>query len=134
MDEQEMENYLVCVMALQKLLISEKSLMAGIIPLTNQPRVFETVMQEAMDLMVQDGESIATRAKRCIARRDFAAVLVVYPILKNLLNMRPDFEKTLKGCDDVVRAKFTTILNTLHDTVCYYFKSVLIKQNLVSPV
>jgi exocyst complex protein 7 len=116
-DEQEMENYLICVMALQKLLQSERALMAGIIPLQNQPKVFETVLREAMDLVVQEGDSIANRAKHCIHRRDFAAVLVVFPILKHLLNMRPDFEKTVEGCDISVREKFTSILNTLHTTV-----------------
>lgn len=116
-DEQEMENYLVCVMALQKLLQSERALMAGIIPLNHQPRVFETVLGDAMDLVVHDGEDIATRAKHCIHRRDFAAVLVIFPILKNLLNMRPDFEKAVEGCNVNVRAKFTSILNNLHATV-----------------
>ncbi|CAB3371705.1 Hypothetical predicted protein [Cloeon dipterum] len=115
-DEQEMENYLVCVMALQKLLLSERALMTGIIPLAHHPKVFEVIMQESMDMVVQDGENIATRAKRCISRKDFGAVLVVYPILKNLLNMRPEFEKTFEGCDLNVRSKFTTILNTLHAT------------------
>ncbi|XP_069692328.1 exocyst complex component 7 isoform X2 [Periplaneta americana] len=115
-DEQEMENYLVCVMALQRLMQSERSLMVGIVPLQHQHQVFEIVIRDAMDMVVQDGENIASRAKRCINRHDFAAVLVVFPILKHLLTMRPEFERTVEGCDYNVRSKFASILNTLHST------------------
>ncbi|KDR13019.1 exocyst complex component 7 isoform X1 [Zootermopsis nevadensis] len=115
-DEQEMENYLVCVMALQRLMQSERSLMVGIVPLQHQHQVFEIIIRDAMDMVVQDGENIASRAKRCINRHDFAAVLVVFPILKHLLTMRPEFERTVEGCDYNVRSKFASILNTLHGT------------------
>lgn len=57
-DEQEMENYLVCVMALQKLMQSERTLMVGIVPLQHQHQVFEIVIRDAMDMVVQDGEVI----------------------------------------------------------------------------
>ncbi|XP_049801364.1 exocyst complex component 7 isoform X1 [Schistocerca nitens] len=115
-DEQEMENYLVCVVALQRLMQGERALMAGIVPLQHQHQVFEIVIREAMDMVVQDGESIAARAKRCISRHDFAAVLVVFPILKHLLTLRPEFERTMEGCDQNVRAKFSSILRMLHTT------------------
>lgn len=116
-NEQEMENYLVCVVALHRLMMIEQNLMRGIIPLTHQPRVFELVIREAMDVIVQDGENIATRAKRCISRHDYAAVLVVFPILKQLLSLKPDFERTVEECDPTVRSKFNLILNMLHTTI-----------------
>lgn len=115
-DEQEMENYLICVMALQRLMQHERSLMTGIIPLQHHHQVFQIIIQEALDTIVQDGQNIATRAKRCISRHDFGAVLVVFPILKQLLNMRPEFDRTVEGCDYNVRSQFTSILNTLHTT------------------
>jgi len=31
--------------------------------------------------------------------------------------MRPEFERTVEGCDYNVRSKFALILNTLHGTV-----------------
>ncbi|RZF38575.1 hypothetical protein LSTR_LSTR010908 [Laodelphax striatellus] len=115
-DEHEMENYLVCVMALQRLMQNERHLMAGIIPLSQQHHVFQKIIQDSMDIIVQDGENIATRAKRCISRQDFGAVLVVFPIVKHLLNMKPEFDRTVEGCDYNVRSQFTSILNTLHST------------------
>lgn len=55
-NEQEMENYLVCVVALHKLMQIEQGLMRGIIPVPHQSRVFELVIREAMDVIVQDGD------------------------------------------------------------------------------
>ncbi|XP_034242549.1 exocyst complex component 7 isoform X1 [Thrips palmi] len=115
-DDVEMENYLVCVMALQRLMQSERVLMAGIIPLSHQPHVFETIVSEAIDSIVQEGENIAVRAKRCINRQEYGAVLVIFPILKHLLTLRPEFEKILEGCEYNVRSKFNSLLNTLHST------------------
>ncbi|KAK5640808.1 hypothetical protein RI129_009355 [Pyrocoelia pectoralis] len=114
--DQEMENYLVCVVALHKLMQVEQSLMKGIITPTHQPRVFELIIRDAMDTIVQDGENIAARAKRCINRHDFCAVLVLFPILKQLLILKPDFERTIEECDPNVKSKFDSILHTLHTT------------------
>lgn len=55
-NEQEMENYLLCVIALHKLMQVEKDLMKQIIPTTHQPSVFELIVKDAMDTIVQDGE------------------------------------------------------------------------------
>lgn len=62
--EQEMENYLVCVVALHRLMQIEQSLMRGIIPLPHQPRVFELVIRESMDVIVQDGEVCKNKTVR----------------------------------------------------------------------
>ncbi|KAF5280786.1 hypothetical protein FQA39_LY17967 [Lamprigera yunnana] len=112
--EQEMENYLVCVVALHKLMQVEQLLMKGIIAFAHQPRVFEIIVRDAMDTVVQEGENIAARAKRCISRHDFCAVLVLFPILKQLLILKPDFERTIEECDPNVKLKFDSILTTLH--------------------
>lgn len=64
-NEQEMENYLVCVVALHKLMQIEQSLMRGIIPVPHQSRVFELVIRESMDVIVQDGE--VSIDKKCLS-------------------------------------------------------------------
>ncbi|KAL3274667.1 hypothetical protein HHI36_016047 [Cryptolaemus montrouzieri] len=115
-NEQEMENYLLCIIALHKLMQIEKTLMKQIIPITHQPRVFELIVRDAMDTIVQDGESIVQRAKKCIGKHDFGTVLVIFPILKQLRSLRPEFEKTVYDCDLNVKAKFDSILSMLHST------------------
>lgn len=59
-NEQEMENYLISVIALHKLMQIEQHLMRDIIAVTHRPRVFELIVREAMDTLVQDGEVIYT--------------------------------------------------------------------------
>lgn len=117
-DEQEMENYLLLTVGLHKLMQAERSLVAKILPPTStlQAQVLEATVRDAMDLVAHDGESIATRAKRCIVRRDFSAVLVIFPILKHLGELKPDLERTVQGCDFALRSKFTSVLDTLNVT------------------
>lgn len=55
-DEQEMENYLMTVMAVQKLMQNELCLLSGIIPSQHQHQVFQIIIQEVLDTVVQDGE------------------------------------------------------------------------------
>ncbi|XP_046611003.1 exocyst complex component 7 isoform X1 [Neodiprion virginianus] len=115
-DEQEMENYLLLAAGLHKLMQAERGLLARILSQASCPQVLEATVRDAMDFVAHDGESIATRAKRCIARRDFSAVLVVFPILKHLSELRPDLERTVEGCDYALRSKFASVLNTLNST------------------
>lgn len=116
-EEQEMENYLLLTASLHKLMQSERSLVARILSPYLRPQVLEATVRDAMDLVVHDGENIASRAKRCIGRRDFSAVLVVFPILKHLGELKPDFERTVEGCDYTLRSKFASLISTLNSTV-----------------
>ncbi|CAG9832558.1 unnamed protein product [Diabrotica balteata] len=115
-NEQEMENYLISVIALHRLMQFEQILMKDIITPAHQPRVFELIVREAMDTIVQDGENIVSRAKKCIARHDFATVLVIFPIFKQLRNLKPEFERTVEEYDLNVKQKFDQIIQMLHAT------------------
>ncbi|XP_018576736.1 exocyst complex component 7 [Anoplophora glabripennis] len=115
-NEQEMENYLVCVIALHRLMQIEQILMKDIIVPAHQPRVFELIVREAMDTIVQDGENIVARARKCIAKHDFTTVLVIFPIFKQLRSLKPDFERTVEQYDLNVKVKFDQILQMLHMT------------------
>lgn len=55
-DEQEMENYLVSVIALQKLMQAELSLMIDIIPTKHYHQVFQIIIQESLSNIVHEGE------------------------------------------------------------------------------
>ncbi|KAL1497450.1 hypothetical protein ABEB36_008422 [Hypothenemus hampei] len=115
-NEQEMENYLICIIALHKLMQLEQHILKDIITPTHRPRVFELIVREAMDALVQDGENIAGRAKKCIQRHDFGTVLVLFPIFKQLRSLKPEFDKTIEQCDLNVKQKFESILNMLQTT------------------
>ncbi|XP_019875893.1 exocyst complex component 7 [Aethina tumida] len=115
-NEQEMENYLVCVMALHKLMQIEQALMKDIITSAHQARVFELIVRESMDTVVQDGENIVAKAKKCIQRHDFGTVLVVFPIYKQMMALKPEFEKTIEQYHLHVKDKFDSILKLLQST------------------
>lgn len=116
-DEQEMDNYLLLAAGLHRLMQAERALVGRVLPATLRLQVLEATVREAMDLVAQDGENIAARAKRCVARRDFTAVLVVFPILKHLEELKPDLERTVEGCEYALRSKFASVIQTLTDTV-----------------
>lgn len=84
-DDVEMENYLVCVMALQRLMQSERVLMAGIIPLSHQPHVFETIVAEAIDSIVQEGEVIYKKNRYSLLSFN---VLCTENIVRSILHYR----------------------------------------------
>lgn len=94
----------------------EQILMKDIIIPAHQPRVFELIVREAMDTIVQDGENIVAKARKCIAKHDFATVLVIFPIFKQLRSLKPDFERTVEQYDLNVKVKFDRILQMLHTT------------------
>lgn len=51
-----MENYLVSVIALQKLMQAELSLMIDIIPNKHYHQVFQIIIQESLSNIVHEGE------------------------------------------------------------------------------
>jgi exocyst complex protein 7 len=130
-DEQEMDNYLLLAAGLHKLMQAERALIGRILPATLQLQVLEATVRDAMDLVAHDGENIAARAKRCIARRDFSAVLVVFPILKHLEELKPDLERTVEGCEYALRSKFASVIQTLTDTVRYAKPFFIIIRSLI---
>lgn len=54
--EQDMEQYLELVMGLHRLMKAEQMLLVGLVPLAQQHTVFEIIVRDALDLVVQDGE------------------------------------------------------------------------------
>ncbi|KAJ8681599.1 hypothetical protein QAD02_017391 [Eretmocerus hayati] len=116
-DEQEMDNYLLLAAGLHRLVQAERALIKRILPqASTQLQVLEATVRDAMDHVAQDGENIAARAKRCVARKDFLAVLVVFPILKHLEELKPDLERAVEGCEYALRSKFASVIQTLYDT------------------
>ena len=60
---------------------------------------------------------MAGKARRSIARQDFAPVLNLFPLVSHLMAMRGEFERSLQGCDPSVRNRISGIIDVLHQTV-----------------
>lgn len=102
--------------ALLKLMQSEIQLMSGIIPEKHHRTVFDGIVQPGLETVVTEGELLATNAKKNIARHEFTAVLSIFPVVKHLRTIKPEFDFTLEGCQVPTRAKLASLLSVLGST------------------
>nr|XP_022317567.1 exocyst complex component 7-like isoform X1 [Crassostrea virginica] len=112
----EVDIYITELSALLKLIQSEAQLMSGIIADKHHRNVFDNIIQEGLDAVIKNGELLAGNAKKSIAKHDFINVLSVFPVLKHLRSIKPEFDFTLEGCATPTRAKLTSLLSTLGST------------------
>ncbi|XP_078692221.1 exocyst complex component 7-like isoform X3 [Branchiostoma floridae x Branchiostoma belcheri] len=110
----ETDTCILCISALLKLMQSESKLMEGVIPRGDHNKIFEQLVQQSMDGVVADVENIATSAKRCIGKHDYSAVLSIFPVLKHLRAINPDYEKALEGTEQ--GHKLPSLMSTLDTT------------------
>lgn len=109
-------NYLSSVTALYKLMQCELHLLSKIIPESYWSAIFERIFQASLDMILQDGENLATRAKKCAGKHDFLSSLIVFPILKHLKMLKPDFEGILRGCQSTISSKLDSLIISLRTT------------------
>ncbi|XP_062575861.1 exocyst complex component 7-like [Saccostrea cucullata] len=114
--EVEVDIYITELSALLKLIQSEAQLMSGIIADKHHRQVFDNIIQEGLDAVVKNGELLARNAKKSIEKHDFINVLSVFPVVKHLRSIKPEFDLTLEGCATPTRAKLTSLLSTLGST------------------
>ncbi|XP_059167515.1 exocyst complex component 7-like [Physella acuta] len=112
----ETDLYINELSALLRLMQSEAHLMKGIIPEKHQRTAFDNIIQAALESLVNEGELLATAARKNAARHDFAAVLSIFPIVQHLRAVKPEFDLILEGCQAPTRAKLTSLLSTLDNT------------------
>lgn len=112
----EVDIYITELSALLKLIQSEAQLMSGIIADKHHRSVFDNIIQEGLDSVIKNGELLAVNAKKSISKHDFINVLSVFPVLKHLRSIKPEFDLTLEGCATPTRAKLTSLLSTLGST------------------
>ncbi|CAH1274439.1 EXOC7 [Branchiostoma lanceolatum] len=110
----ETDTCILCISALLKLMQSESKLMEGVIPERYHNSIFEQLVQQSMDGVVADVENIAISAKRCIGKHDYSAVLSIFPVLKHLRAINPDYEEALKGTKQ--GHKLPSLMSTLDTT------------------
>ncbi|KAG1684836.1 Exocyst complex component 7 [Nymphon striatum] len=93
----ECDFYMVFVSALLKLMQAEWKLMQNIIPKDSEKRSFERIIHQGIDSVVQEGENLATRARRCILKHDFLSVLSIFPMVKHVMQLQSEFDVLLVG-------------------------------------
>ncbi|XP_067859943.1 exocyst complex component 7 isoform X3 [Heptranchias perlo] len=114
--DSEIDSYIHCISAFVKLAQSEYQLLTEIIPEHHQKRTFDSLIQEALDGLMLEGESIVSAARRAIMRHDYSAVLTIFPILKHLKQMKPEFDQVLQGTAASTKNKLPILVTSMETT------------------
>ncbi|XP_077499953.1 exocyst complex component 7 [Amblyomma americanum] len=94
--DQEVEAYLTTLTALCRLMQAEDELLRKVLG-PDPPLALERVVLIALEGVTQEGEALAGRVKRCVARHDFVSVLCLFPVLQHVRSLRKDYESLLAG-------------------------------------
>uniref|UniRef100_A0A4W3JAF9 Exocyst complex component 7 n=1 Tax=Callorhinchus milii TaxID=7868 RepID=A0A4W3JAF9_CALMI len=114
--DSEIDSYINCISAFVKLAQSEYRLLTDIIPEHHQKRTFDSLIQEALDNLMLEGESIVAAARRAILRHEYSAVLTIFPILKHLKQTKPDFDQVLQGTAASTKNKLPVLITSMETT------------------
>ncbi|XP_048088980.1 exocyst complex component 7 isoform X2 [Alosa alosa] len=109
----EIDSYIHCISAFVKLAQSEYALLSEIIPEHHQKKTFDSLIQEALDNLMLEGDNIVSAARRAILRHDYSAVLTIFPILRHLKQTKPDFDSTLQGTAASTKNKLPTLITSM---------------------
>lgn len=109
----ETDAYIHCVSAFVKLAQSEYQLLMGIIPEHHQKKTFDSLIQDALDGLMLEGENIVSAARKAIIRHDFSTVLTVFPILRHLKQTKPEFDQVLQGTAASTKNKLPGLITSM---------------------
>ncbi|XP_064423655.1 exocyst complex component 7 isoform X3 [Latimeria chalumnae] len=112
----EIDAYIHCISAFVKLAQSEYQLLTEIIPEHHQKKTFDSLIQEALDNLIVEGDSIVSAARKAIIRHDYSAVLTIFPILKHLKQMKPEFDQVLQGTAASTKNKLPVLITSMETT------------------
>ncbi|XP_051015035.1 exocyst complex component 7 isoform X3 [Acomys russatus] len=109
----ETDAYIHCVSAFVKLAQSEYQLLVDIIPEHHQKKTFDSLIQDALDGLMLEGENIVSAARKAIIRHDFSTVLTVFPILRHLKQTKPEFDQVLQGTAASTKNKLPGLITSM---------------------
>ncbi|XP_076007881.1 exocyst complex component 7 isoform X5 [Genypterus blacodes] len=109
----EIDSYIHCISAFVKLAQSEYALLTEIIPEHHQKKTFDSLIQEALDNLMLEGDNIVSAARRAILRHEYSAVLTIFPILRHLKMNKSEFDSTLQGTAASTKNKLPTLITSM---------------------
>ncbi|KAM5136067.1 exocyst complex component 7 isoform 2-T2 [Mantella aurantiaca] len=112
----EIDTYIYCISAFVRLAQSEYQLLMDIIPEHHQKKTFDSLIQETLDNLMLEGENIVLAAKKANSRHDFTSVLSIFPILRHLKLLKPEFDKVLQGTAASTKNKLPNLINSIETT------------------
>ncbi|XP_034049217.1 LOW QUALITY PROTEIN: exocyst complex component 7 [Thalassophryne amazonica] len=112
----ETDSYIHCISAFVKLAQSEYALLTEIIPEHHQKKTFDSLIQEALDNLMLEGDNIVSAARRAIMRHDYSTVLSIFPVLRHLKMSKSEFDSTLQGTAASTKNKLPTLITSMETT------------------
>ncbi|KAM8785373.1 exocyst complex component 7 isoform 8-T8 [Rhynchonycteris naso] len=109
----ETDAYIHCISAFVKLAQSEYQLLMEVIPEHHQKKTFDSLIQDALDGLMLEGENIVSAARKAIVRHDFSAVLTIFPILRHLKQTKPEFDQVLQGTAASTKNKLPSLITSM---------------------
>ncbi|XP_027968431.1 exocyst complex component 7 isoform X5 [Eumetopias jubatus] len=109
----ETDAYIHCISAFVRLAQSEYQLLMDVIPEHHQKKTFDSLIQDALDGLMLEGENIVSAARKAIIRHDFSAVLTVFPILRHLKQTKPEFDQVLQGTAASTKNKLPGLITSM---------------------
>ncbi|XP_077358329.1 exocyst complex component 7 isoform X2 [Festucalex cinctus] len=109
----ELDAYVHCISAFVKLAQSEYALLSEVIPEHHQKKTFDSLIQEALDNVMLEGDNIVGAARRAILRHDYSAVLAIFPVLRHLKVNKGDFDATLQGTAASTKNKLPALIASM---------------------
>ncbi|XP_035890046.1 exocyst complex component 7 isoform X4 [Phyllostomus discolor] len=109
----ETDAYIHCVSAFVKLAQSEYQLLTAVIPEHHQKKTFDSLIQDALDGLMLEGDNIVSAARKAIARHDFSAVLTVFPVLRHLKQTKPEVDQVLQGTAASTKNKLPSLIASM---------------------
>ncbi|GAB1297090.1 Exocyst complex component 7 [Apodemus speciosus] len=109
----ETDAYIHCVSAFVKLAQSEYRLLMEVIPEHHQKKTFDSLIQDALDGLMLEGENVVSAARKAVVRHDFSTVLAVFPILRHLKHTKPEFDQVLQGTAASTKNKLPGLITSM---------------------
>ncbi|XP_045061015.1 exocyst complex component 7-like isoform X2 [Coregonus clupeaformis] len=108
----EVETYIACITAFLSLAKSEYTMVSKVFPL-NCTNTFETLIQVALNQLIQSGENIVSSVRRACSRHDYTALVVMLPVLGSLLEEDKEFNTLLKCTTSGTLAKVSKLITSM---------------------
>uniref|UniRef100_A0A8C7N688 Exocyst complex component 7 n=1 Tax=Oncorhynchus kisutch TaxID=8019 RepID=A0A8C7N688_ONCKI len=108
----EIETYMACITAFLSLAKSEYTMVSKVFPL-NCSNTFETLIQVALNQLIQNGENIVSSVRRACSRHDYTALVAMLPVLGRLLEEDKEFNMLLKCTTSGTLAKFSKLVTSM---------------------
>uniref|UniRef100_UPI00358EF920 exocyst complex component 7-like isoform X1 n=1 Tax=Myxine glutinosa TaxID=7769 RepID=UPI00358EF920 len=112
----EIEAYVSCVSAFVKLAQCEYSLLTHVIPDYHHKKTFDSLIQDALDGLVAEGDGILAVTRRSVMRHDYSAVLTMLPLLRHLKACKVDFDLVLQGTAATTKNKLPMLIAAMETT------------------